>query len=275
MADENRSEARDLVGLWSSNERRFKPSRDLIDECAQWSLMNRAPVLPTVDGRVQGVAVQLPHAATMPHDVASFVARRQPSIKRTPLGSGSRAARTASDVETWLQEALKSKVKIDGLMLWDVLCAHGTSDAEYAVLVQPAPSHYSGLLNLLDDDGTIRGEWHRNKDGLDVDEYTAKTGSKKGYGLSNKRSREAQQSYARDYKARRWPFVVRVLSAAEYLPLGRDPLTGRLDTLLVRSVCSASHLKTQGFDWFTHSGGGADESNVDGSGQTYWLYELH
>jgi hypothetical protein len=212
----------------------------------------------------------------MPNDVASFVARRQPSLKRTPLGSGSRAARTASDVETWLQEALKSKVRIDGEPLWETLCAHGTSDAEYAVLTQPAPSHYSGLLTLFDDDGNIRGEWKRNKDGADLEEYAQKAGNAKGYSVSSRKSREAQQSYARDYKARRWPFVVRVLSAHEYLPLGRDPLTGRLDTLLIRSVCSATHLKTQGFEWWSYaSGGGRDESNVEGSGKTYWLYELH
>jgi hypothetical protein len=273
MPDDTPNAAKDLQTLWTTNQGRFQESRDLIAECAQWSLQNRAPTVPTVDGRTQGFPVQLPNATTMPQDVASFVARREPSLIRTPLGSGSRAARTASDIETWLQEAFKAKVRIDGEPLWATLCAHGTSDAEYAVLVQPAPSHYSGMLNLYDDDGTIRGEWQRNAAGLDADEYAAQGG--KGFRASTRKSTDAQKAYARDYKARRWPFVVRVLSAPEYLPLGRDPLSGRLDTLLIRSVCSASHLKTQGFDWWAYAGGGTNESNVEGSGKTYWLYELH
>jgi hypothetical protein len=274
-SDSDYNQAKDLVTLWTQNASRFQQSRDLIADCAQWSLQNRAPAVPTTDGRRQGFSLQLPNATTMPQDVASFVARRQPALVRTPLGSGSRAARTASDIEIWLQEAFKSKIKIDGEPLWEVLCAHGTSDAEYAVLVQPAPSHYSGLLELFDDQGNIRGEWSRNANNLDPEEYAEKTGSKKGYRPSTGKSTAAQKAYAKDYKARRWPFVVRVLSAPEYLPLGRNPLSGRLDTVLIRSVCSATHLKTQGFEWWSYASGGAHEANVDGSGKTYWLYELH
>jgi hypothetical protein len=275
MAENNVNAAADLATLWTTNASRFHQSRALIEECSQWALQQRAPIVPTTDGRRQGFAVQLPHTTTMPNDVASFVARRQPSLTRTPLGSGSRAARTASDVENWLQEAMRSKVLIDGEPFWETVVAHLVSDAEVAVLVQPAPSHYSGLLELFDEDGSIRGEWQRNKDGLDVDEYTAKTGSKKGYGVSTRKSTDAHKSYSTSYKARRWPFLVRVLGAAEYLPLGRDQISGRLDTLLIRSVCSTTHLKTQGFDWWTTSGGGSRESNVQSSGKTYWLYELH
>jgi hypothetical protein len=271
--------AQDLAAMWSSNEPRWKPSRDLIAEVARWERQEIKPTLPMrmQGGRqiAQGFPVTLPQSTTMPQDVASFVARRYPALKRKPLGEGTRAARDASDVETWLQEAFSSKVKIDGEPLWDTLVAHATHDSEFAVLCQPAPSHYSGLLNLYEDDGkTIKATWQRNADNLSADEYLLKNGSKKGYSTSSRKSREAQQSYARDYKARRWPFVVRVLSAPEYLPLGRDPLTGRLDTLLIRSVCSATHLKTQGFDWWAQTTGDSSNSH-QGSGQSYTLYELH
>lgn len=275
MADQTPNPARNLTALWAANEARFKESRDLIADCAEWELQHRPPVVPVQGGVPQGFAFQMPQSTLMPQDVASFVSRRQPSMKRNPLGSGTRANNAASKVESFLEAAFKSKIQIDGEPLWDTLCAFGTHDAEYAVIVQPAPSHYSGLVTLYEDDGkTIRAEWLRNAQNMDLTEFTDDGG--KGFRSSPKKSREAQQSYARDYKARRWPIVVRVLSAPEYLPLGRDPLTGRLDTLLVRSVCSATHLKTQGFDWWTlASGGGSRESNVEGAGKTYWLYELH
>ena len=112
MADDRVNPAQDLAGLWGDNEGRFRESRALINECSEWSLQHRPPMVPSRDGRQQGVAIQLPHATTMVNDVSSFVARRQPTIKRTPLGSGSRAARTASDVEEWLQAAFASNVWI-------------------------------------------------------------------------------------------------------------------------------------------------------------------
>lgn len=275
MADDTQNAARDLAAMWTQNEGRFKPSRDLINECARWERQEVRPQLPTrmVEGRqtIQGWPVTLPHATTMGQDVASFVARRQPSLKRTPLASGTRAQRDASDVETWLQEAFSSKVKVEGSPLWDTLCAFGTHASEYAVLVQPAPSHYAGLLNLRDDDGRISASWQRNKDGLDPDEYLIKSGSKSGYRASEGKSAAAHREYTTNYRAKRWPFIVRVLSAAEYLPIGRDPLTGWLDTLLIRSVCSASHLKAQGFDWYAHDS--RTDQNKDGD--SYTLYELH
>jgi hypothetical protein len=276
VAEQTPNPAQDLTALWAQHQGRFQPSRDLIEVCGKWERDEIKPIVPTRDGVLQGFPVTLPHATTMPQDVASFVARRQPSFHRKPLGGGTRADKAASDIETWLQEAFASKILIDGEPLWDTLCAFGTHDAEYAVIVQPAQSHYSGLLNLFEDDGkTFRAEWRRNADGLDPAEYAARTGSAKGFSVSSRKSREAQQAYARDYKSRRWPFVVRVLSAPEYLPIGRDPLSGRLDTLLIRSVCSASHLRAQGFDWWSSMQGAAHETSLDNSGRTYWLYELH
>jgi hypothetical protein len=271
--------AQDLASLWSSNEQRFKQSRDLIAECGRWERQEMKPTLPMrlVEGRQtpQGFPVVLPHSTTMPQDVASFVARRQPSLKRVPLGEGSRAARAASDIETWLQEAFASKVQIDAEPLWDTLCAFATHDSEFAVLVQPAPSHYSGLLNLLEDDGRIMARWQRNADGLDADEYLTRNGNRAGYSVSKRKSREAQAAYARDFKARRWPFMVRVLSAPEYLPLGRDPLTGQLDTLLIRSVCTAAHLESEGFEWWAHDRVDPGPNYSTGNAQSYTLYELH
>lgn len=273
---ENPNVGRNLTALWAQNEGRFRESRDLIADCAEWEMQRRPPAIPMPEGQPQGFAFQMPQSTLMPQDVSSFVARRQPSLKRTPLGGGPKANKTASEIETFLQSAFESKIQIDGEALWDTLCAFGTHDGEYCVLVQPAPSHYSGLLTLYEDDGkTIRAEWQRNTDGLNLDEYTSKNGSKSGYRSSVRKSTEAQKSYARDYKARRWPILVRVLSAPEYLPIGRDPLTGRLDTLLIRSVCSATYLKSQGFEWWSLTGGGAVESNVESAGKTYWLYELH
>jgi hypothetical protein len=271
--------ARDLPSYWSDSFPRFRRSRALIDECGRWARQEVKPRVSRrkVDGQVaqQGFPVVLPHSTTMGQDVAAFVARRQPSFHRKPLGGGTRAERTASKVEQWLQEAFASKVFVEGEPLWDAITSFAANDGEFAVLIQPASSAYSGFLDFRDEDGTISATWRRNRAGQDLDEYATDTGSSRGYRTSEGKSSDAYQRYLHDYKARRWPFVVRVLSAAEYLPLGRNPLSGRLDTLLIRSVCSATHLQSQGFQFWPHADGGAQASNVEGPGQSYWLYELH
>jgi hypothetical protein len=240
---ENPNPATNLQALWQRNEGRFRNSRDLIDTCAKWNRQAREtwPRIPSKDGIAQGFALVLPHSTTMPQDVAAFVARREPSLRRTPIGGGgSRAQKQASEVEEWLAAAMKDKVKIDDDPLWPALCSIATHDSEHCVLVQPAVSHYSGLLTLLEDDNsTIRAVWRRNKDGLTVEDYEAKNGSRSGFTPSKRKSREAQEEYARKYKANRWPLIVRLLTAGEYLPLGKDPLTGRLDEVLIRSARSA------------------------------------
>lgn len=267
MAD---NPAQDLATLWSTNETRFKPSRDKIEECGQWERGEVRPTLPLrmVNGKQvpQGFPVVLPHATTMPQDVAAFVARKEPSLKRTPLGEGSRAERDASNVERWLQEAFASKVMIEGKPLWKVLTSIATHDSEYAVLVQPAQSAYKGVLSLHDDDGQISATWQRATDGRDREEYGT------GFKVNRKRSRMAYESYMRNFKAKRWPILVRVLSAPEYQPLGRDALTGQLDTLLIKTQCTAAHLKTQGFEWWAHD---YHSSSDPGSAKSFTLYELH
>ena len=278
MAEDTQNPARDLHSLWTQNEQRFKRSRELITEVGKWERQEIKPQLPTrmQNGREvqQGFPVQLPHATTMALDVSAFVARRQPSLKRKPLGEGTRAQRDASKVERWLQEAFASKIRIDGDPLWETIVSFGVHDGEYAIICQPSASHYGGHLRLMDDDGQIEARWIRNSNGEDLAEFREKH-PRAEYRVSEGRSSAAYSSYLRDWKARRWPFSIRVLSAQEYLPIGRDPLSSKLDTLLIRSVCSATHLKAQGFEWWAHTAGGADDANIEGSGQVYWLYELH
>ncbi|MPZ68597.1 MAG: hypothetical protein GEU71_03610 [Actinobacteria bacterium] len=170
--------------------------------------------------------------------------------------------------------ALNDCVKIEGEPLWDTFCAFSTHDAEFAVVVTPKPAHYSGMLDFTSEDGEIIARWRRNKDGLDEDEYRQQH-PRAEYRVDHGKSAEAHAEYAREYKARRFPFVVRVIPAAGCIPFGRDPQTGRLTALLIRTTRSAYSLKKDGFEWVVHSGPEHEQTaGSDETGQEYDLYEL-
>lgn len=260
---------RDLHALWTAEYGRFSSSRALIETCAAWARGTVEPHVPANWQAPEKFRVTLPHAVTLGQDVAAFVGRKQPAPKRIPLGAGTKAAKAASTVEEWLQAVLLDYLQIDGDPLYEVLVSYATHDAEFGVLVSPRPAHYAHLLQFQDEDGQVVARWRRNREGETEGEFRAKR-PRAEYRVDPGKSAEAYRAYERDAKARTLPFVVRVLSAAQCLPFGRDPRTGRLDALLIRTERTAISLQDDGFT-FSAATDGQDGA---GAGSTFVLYEL-
>lgn len=270
MADSDQHVPTDLALLWQTEYARLRPSRDRIAECTRWRRSQVQPTIPWADGAA--FAVKLPHAITLGQDVANFLARKPPVIRRPPLGSDPAAQRVASRIETWLQAAM-TELRSGGTDLWAACIAAAAHDGEFAVLVQPAPSHWASLVDFTtaeDGQDVIAPVFRRDSKGRaeDDDWYTEKRDRR--FQVDSKASAKAYDDYAQDAKARRIPFVARVLPATQCLPIGLDPLTGRVDSLLVRSVRTATSLKRDGFRWLALGAG--TETAVNEERLT--LYEL-
>lgn len=274
--------ASDLASLWSSEYGRVRDSRRRIEVCGQWRRQEVLPHVPPEWSNPAAFQIMLPHAVTLSQDVANFLGRKTPAIRRVPLGQGPTAGRTASKVELWASSAMDA-LRTNGESIWDAIIAAAVHDGEFAVLVSPRPAYYGSLLSFTGDgpdQTTIAPTFQRDSKGRTADDAYYQESARRSFKPDERTSAAAYEQYALDAKARRLPFVVRVIPAAMCVPLGVGP-DGNVDALLIRSERTALSLRREGFEFTALSTETAANAGLLGggpgntAGAVFTLYELH
>lgn len=283
MADGTQATRRpdaDLASFWNTEYARFATSRAVIEECGRLRRRDSqtSPYLPPgKDGQsTDPYIVEIPEATLMGQDIINFAGRRRP-VARRMHGPGPASQRRASRIETFIQTAMDDYLKPNGEDIYEACLGFATNDGEWGWLVTPSTAHWKNIVKYAEKDETgeyaVRLEWQRDSQGRTREE-TQEAGQT--FELDDRASEKAYAEYLREVKARQMPCVVRLLPAQSCLPIGLDPLTGRVDAMLVKTERHAISLERDGFRW-TAYGEERSENTAQGnlSGQKLTLYELH
>ena len=119
---------RRLSGLWDEQYTRFQYSRQRIAELGRWRRREVHPYLPQGWENPDAFRVEMPYATSLGQDVVSFLGRKRPQARRSPLGAGPTAERTSEKIETFIQEAMDHALRASGEDLWEAFLAHAESD---------------------------------------------------------------------------------------------------------------------------------------------------
>jgi hypothetical protein len=233
-----RVEGKDILQVWNESMPRFMRSRENILLCRDIEAGREVSPLPSTfdDEAADSLVPKLPQRQLLPLRLTSTLGAKRPKIKRTAIGPGLRAQKNADDLETWLNAVLEQVVD------WREIVGRGIQDGEYAVIVLPSTADCTNFPDFID---TLTGKpakrYWRDKQGRAPDEP----------GWSGRRhigsTRKAYREEVLDYLARRLPFMVRVVSATDCIPIFGP--RNRLEGLAVRTLYTKNSLIRRQYRW--------------------------
>lgn len=261
----NNPTAAEISQLWTQKEQEFVESRRRIKAVRSWLAHKVEPEVPAEFQSQANIGVKLAFPITTSLHTVAVMARKRPLLKRTPLGSGMAPSKKATKIEQWANGCL-TELESQGGPLWKTLVSALFNQAECGVLAYPVLAHWEKFPPFDAEKPSER--YQRDSKDRSPEEVG------KDFRMDGKRTKQAYDEFATDFKAHRIPLVVRIVPAEQCIPQFGPGM--RLDGLLVRSSYTEDQLKDQGYSWIggdSHPGPGRTANDSGPGARSVTLME--